>query len=268
MKILLYAIILLSASNPLFPQVNSPLYQASYKNVRVCLDYFYNNEYKNGKRYHYIWEDKENSGFSSLGEIFKQNGADIDSLTVAPSSKNLNKFNIYIIVDPDTPDETAKPNYIELEAIKNITDWVKNGGVLVLMANDSTNCEFTHLNMLAGEFGIHFNEDCQNKVLGKNYEMGKFDSLPDNDLFRGVKKIFIKEMSSLTLSKNAVPVLTRNNMVFMASAEYGKGFIFAVGDPWVYNEYIDNRKLLEDFHNFIAAKNLAGWLLSKTNSNN
>jgi unsaturated rhamnogalacturonyl hydrolase len=237
---------------------------AKYKNRRVGLDYFYNNEFKNSKRYHYIWEDNENSGFSELGKIIKRFGANIDSIPTAPSLNLLKKYNIYIIVDPDTPGETAKPNYIEAGAVKDITRWVKKGGILVLLANDSANCEFTHLNKLAEEFGIHFNEDSENRVSGKNYDMGKFDGLPDHPIFKDVKKIFLKEISTIKLSKNAIPVLKQKGKVFMAASQYGKGFVFAVGDPWLYNEYIDNRKLPEDFDNFRAAENLFGWLLSKT----
>jgi len=54
----------------------------------------------------------------------------------------------------------------------------------------------------------------------------------------------------------------------MASSQYGKGFVFAVGDPWLYNEYIDNRKLPEGFENKKAAENLFEWLLSKSNNKN
>jgi unsaturated rhamnogalacturonyl hydrolase len=235
-----------------------------FKNKRVGLDYFYNNEYKINKRYHYIWEDYENSGFSELGRIIKNYGADIDSIVTAPSLNILNNFNIYIIVDPDTPQEAAKPNYIQAGAIKNISTWVKKGGVLVLMANDSANCEFTHLNKLAEEFGIHFNEESENRVTGKNYDLGKFENLPDHPIFKDVKKIYLKEISTFKLSKNAVPVLKQRGKVFMAASKYGKGFVFAVGDPWLYNEYIDNRKLPEDFDNYKAAENCIKWLLSKT----
>ena len=235
-----------------------------FKNRKVGLDYFYNNEYKNSKRYHYIWEDNENSGFSELGKIIKRFGANIDSIPTAPSLNLLKKYNIYVIVDPDTPGETAKPNYIEEGAVKDITRWVKKGGILVLLANDSANCEFTHLNKLAEEFGIHFNEDSENRVSGKNYDVGMFDGLPDHPIFKDIKKIFLKEISTIKLSKNALPVLKQRGKVFMAASQNGKGFVFAVGDPWLYNEYIDNRKLPEDFDNFRAAENLFGWLLSKT----
>ena len=241
---------------------------AKFKNRRVGLDYFYNNEYKNNKRYHYIWEDHDNSGFSELSKIIKSYGADIDSLITAPTLNILKNFNIYIIVDPDTPEETAKPNYIDPGAVKDITAWVKKGGVLVLLANDSANCEFTHLNKLAEEFGIHFNEDSENRVPGKNYDLGKFDNLPDHPIFKDVKKIYLKEISTIKLNKNALPVLNQRGKVFMAASQYGKGYVFAVGDPWLYNEYIDNRKLPDDFDNFKAAENLFGWLLSKTINKN
>jgi unsaturated rhamnogalacturonyl hydrolase len=236
--------------------------------IKVGLDYYYNNEYKDNKRYHYIWEDKDNSGFSELGNIIKKFGADIDSVVTAPSTKILNKYNIYIIVDPDTPNESSKPNYIDAAAIKDIKAWVKRGGVLLLMANDSANCEFTHLNKLGNEFGIYFKGDSKNRVSGKNYDMGAFNNLPDHIIFKNVKKIFLKEISTIKLSKKAVPVLNQNNQVIMASSQFGKGFVFAVGDPWLYNEYIDNRKLPQGFDNYKAAENLFGWLLSKTNSKN
>jgi unsaturated rhamnogalacturonyl hydrolase len=235
-----------------------------YKNRKVGLDYFFNNEYKDHRRYHYIWEDKENSGFSELGKIIQKAGADVDSVTVNPSVDILNNLDVYIIVDPDTPGEAARPNYIDKKADKIISEWVKKGGVLVLLANDSSNCEFEHLNKLAGIFGLHFNQDSENKVIGKNYDSGKFDELPDHPIFESVKKIFIKEITSISVTKSVKPVLKRNGKVFMASVAYGKGFVFAVGDPWLYNEYIDNRKIPNDFENYKAGENLINWLLSKT----
>jgi ketosteroid isomerase-like protein len=56
-------------------------------------------------------------------------------------------------------------------------------------------------------------------------------------------------------------VLTENGDVIMATASYGKGRVFALGDPWLYNEYVDGKKLPADFDNFNAARDLAAWLL-------
>ena len=50
--------------------------------------------------------------------------------------------------------------------------------------------------------------------------------------FKNVKKIYLKEISTLKLDGKAKPILKRGNDVIMASAKYGKGFVFAVGDPW------------------------------------
>ena len=233
------------------------------KGKSVGLDYYFNNEHRDGKRYHYTWEDAAYSGFSELGNLFKQHGAKIKGIYTAPSKQALDSLSVYIIVDPDIPAENPNPNYISPNDAAVITNWVSAGGTLVLLANDSINCEFKHLNSLSEKFGIKFNEDCWNRVPGKNYDMAKFDNLPSHPLFKDVKKLYLKEISSLSLTKSAKPILSKDNKVFMASASYGKGFVFAVGDPWLYNEYIDNRKLPEDFTNYKAAQNLTEWLLSK-----
>jgi unsaturated rhamnogalacturonyl hydrolase len=52
----------------------------------------------------------------------------------------------------------------------------------------------------------------------------------------------------------------------MAVAKYGKGTVFAVGDPWLYNEYVDGRRLPLEYENFRAANDLARWLLAQTRS--
>jgi unsaturated rhamnogalacturonyl hydrolase len=47
----------------------------------------------------------------------------------------------------------------------------------------------------------------------------------------------------------------------MAIARVGKGTVFAVGDPWFYNEYTDGRKLPADYENYNAARDWVQWLL-------
>lgn len=49
----------------------------------------------------------------------------------------------------------------------------------------------------------------------------------------------------------------------MATAKYGKGAVFAVGDPWLYNEYLDGRKIPVEYENFSAANELVMWLLKQ-----
>ena len=169
---------------------------------------------------------------------------------------------IYIIVDPDTRKETANPNYIESRHIKAITGWVKNGGVLVMLANDSANAELPHLNNLAEKFGIHFNDDLYKHVIDKQFEMGAINVPPNNPVFKTAKKIYLKDIATLKLSFNTKPVLTDSNKVIVAVARYGKGIVFAVGDPWIYNEYTNGRLPSSfGFENDKAAEDITKWLL-------
>jgi lysophospholipase L1-like esterase len=232
----------------------------------VCLDEFYNNEWRNNarwkpERFHYVWEDTTNSGFSVLGSVIVNLGASIDTLCEAPTDQNLNRASVYIIVDPDTPLETEHPNYLEQPAIDAFEKWVRNGGVLLLMGNDKGNVEFEHFNRLAARFGMHFNEDSRNKVTGNAYDMGKFDSFPDHRLFKGVRQIYMKEISTLKVQEPSTALFSDKGDVIIAFARLGKGAVFAVGDPWIYNEYITHRKLPEAYENDKAAENLFRWLL-------
>ena len=90
-----------------------------------------------------------------------------------------------------------------------------------------------------------------------------------NEIFKTAKKLYLKEISTLQLSKTAKPVLTDKGDNIMAVAKVGKGTVFAVGDPWLYNEYVDGRKLPQDFENFKAANDLVKWLITlKANGSN
>lgn len=231
----------------------------------VGLDNWYNRETnaKTGKPFHYLWTDTEFSGYSRWGEIFTGRGATLTTLG-RPDASVLSKIDVYIIVDPDTTTETPKPNYLVPEDIKAIKRWVKKGGVLAILANDAPNCEFTHLNMLMSQFGMTFNHVTLHPVTGTNFEMGASKNLPDHPLFKGVTKIYIKEVSDINLSGKAKTILTENGKVLIAENKYGKGYVFAIGDPWIYNEYIDHDRLPESFENRKAAANFTDLLLGST----
>ncbi len=229
----------------------------------VGLDNWFNREThsKTGQPFHYLWTDTEWSGYSRWGDIFTSRGAVIETIEkpFAPVLKNLD---VYIIVDPDTTSESKSPNYIGPDDIRAIAKWVKKGGVLAVLANDAPNCEFTNLNKLMLKFGMRFNYVTLNPVTGREWEMGALTNLPDHPLFSGVSKIYMKEISDIALSGPARAVLARDGKVLMAEARYGKGYVFAVGDPWIYNEYIDHDLLPESFQNRKAAENLTALLLS------
>ncbi len=233
---------------------------------QVLLDRYFNREYRKNKMgleipYHYIWEDRMNSGFASWGSIFKDQGASIRTLDTAPGQNELSKAGVYIIVDPDTEKETANPHFIQQRDISNIEAWVKKGGVLVIMANDLNNVELDHFNMLASVFGIQFNKDNKNQVTGTAYDMGAITIPSGNPVFPRSKKIFVKEYASLKLSGKAVPLVSHQGDIVMATVNHGKGKVFAIGDPWLYNEYVDGRRLPLSFDNYLAAQELSTWLL-------
>jgi unsaturated rhamnogalacturonyl hydrolase len=231
----------------------------------VGLDNWFNREVnaKTGAPFHYLWTDTAFSGYSQWGRIFTSRGAKLTTLE-KPNADVLSKINIYIIVDPDTTTESKSPNYIMPDDAKAIEQWVKNGGVLALLGNDGPNCEFTHFNQLASLFGMTFNHVTLHPVTGTNFEMGASKNLPDHPLFKGVSKIYIKEVSDINLKGSAKAILTENGKVLMAECKYGKGYVFAIGDPWIYNEYIDHARLPEDFENLKAAHNLTDMLISYT----
>lgn len=230
--------------------------------VNVGLDNWFNNEINRttGLPFHYLWSDTAMSGYSRWGKIFQSKGAILSTIK-RPVPSELSRLDIYIIVDPDTTSENPSPNYIMAEDINSIEEWVKNGGVLIVLANDAPNCEFKHLNQLTSLFGIIFNHVTLHSVIDKNWDMGAFTSFPDHPIFKSVRKIFMKEISSLSLSSFAIPVLSENGNVYIAESKYGKGTVIAVGDPWIYNEYIDHDNLPNDFDNRKAAENLTGYLL-------
>ena len=72
--------------------------------------------------------------------------------------------------------------------------------------------------------------------------------------------MYIKDICTLKLSRKAKSAFTDKGEVIMATAKLGKGTVFAVGDPWFYNEYCNGR-LTPGFDNDKAAQDLAGWLL-------
>lgn len=236
---------------------------------QVVLDYYYNNEWKKDKttgketRWHYTWEDTSFGGYSDLGDIFKREGATIGALETKPNDRNLKDASVYIIVDPDTEKETASPNYMDTEAATAIAKWVQSGGVLVLLTNDTGNSDLQHINILSEKFGIHFNEDSHNRVKNDMFEQGAVMTPEGHEIFGAAKKLYVKEYSSLNVSSPAKTVLKSGENNLMAVAKYGKGTVFALGDPWIYNEYVGGKKMPADFVNYQAAEEWVKWLLKQ-----
>jgi unsaturated rhamnogalacturonyl hydrolase len=239
----------------------------------VVLDDYFNHEIRASKSFkgeevwHYKWNERFDAGFSFWGSQFRSMGAHIAQMSSEPTASGLAKASIYIIVDPDTAEETANPNFVEPRHVKAISDWVKRGGVLVLMGNDGQNAELERFNTLAETFGIRFNKDRKFEVINNDYKMGGIDIPAGNPVFETSKRIFVKEVSTLTLSGKANIVVTAKDNNIIATVRYGKGTVFVIGDPWLYNEYVDGRRLPPEFQNFAASRDLAKWLLRQTRGN-
>ncbi|HYJ37871.1 MAG TPA: glycoside hydrolase family 88 protein [Chitinophagaceae bacterium] len=239
------------------------------KGKTVLLDYYFNNEWRKDitgsqVRFHYTWDDRANSGFNMLGEVFNRYGVKKGILDSRPTAKSLQKASIYLIVDPDTEKETATPHYMQPQDVAVIKDWVKQGGVLLLMSNDSGNAEFKNFNQLPEAFGIHFNEDSKNRVQRDYYPEGEVMVQPQHVIFSQVQKVFIKEFSSLVVNPPATVVLKKGNDNVAAIAKHGKGMVLAIGDPWLYNEYVDGRRLPPEYENYQAAVDLVKWLIKQS----
>ena len=67
-------------------------------------------------------------------------------------------------------------------------------------------------------------------------------------------------MATLNVKAPAKTLLSKEGKNIAATARFGKGRVFVVGDPWLYNEYTDGRKLPSDFDNFKAAEDLVRWI--------
>jgi unsaturated rhamnogalacturonyl hydrolase len=239
------------------------------KGKTILLDRWFNSEKRKDaggqmNYWHYTWEEKSYPGFYAWGNIFKKYGAKLSSLDIAPTSSNLKSASVYIIVDPDHVKDNPTPNYITDADAKTISEWVKAGGVLVLMANDSANCDLTHFNTLAGKFGIRFTDESRNMVKNDVYEQGLVPVTSKGEIF-GPVDMYLKEISLISVKTLARSVLThKEGGVIMATAKYGKGTVFAVGDPWLYNEYTDGRRLPAQYKNYVAAEYLSKWLLQQS----
>jgi unsaturated rhamnogalacturonyl hydrolase len=213
--------------------------------------------------FHYKWDDQSNSGYSLFGRIFRKFGATTETLFTPPSLATLSHAQVYIIVSPDIPVKNPTPHYMRLEDAAEIEKWVMAGGVLMLFENDPANADLEHLNLLSDRFGIHFNNVLRNQVDGNKFEMGKIDVVTGGAIFRDSHTLYMKEICTISTKAPAASLLQDRGDTLMAVAKYGKGTVFAVVDPWLYNEYTDGRKLPPEYDNYAAGKELVRWVLAQ-----
>ena len=209
----------------------------------VAVDGFHNDEPKMPE--HYRWEGASQGGFSELGKTIQALGGELRTVRERLTPAALSGIKIFIIADPDTPAESDHPKYLEPAEIEALDSWVRAGGRLVLLGNDKGNAEFEHFNQLAKRFGIEFLEEKYPRVQGKGILVAR----GTGSIFDEGLTVYLVEIAPLKLTGNARILLEDHGTPVMALADSGKGKVFALGDPWVYNEYIgrnDNRKVAEN----------------------
>jgi len=215
----------------------------------VALDGFHNNESKLPD--HYKWDGVRPGGFSEFGKLLAGLGAQLKTVRERVTPEVLTGVDVFVIVDPNTPARTTDPKYILPDEIAAIEDWVRAGGRLVLLGNDKGNCEFEHFNQLARRFGIEFLDETYPKVKGKGILIASGDAF----IFEGAPEVYMVEIAPLKVSADVKLLLADHGTPIMALAQANRGEVFALGDPWVYNEYIDYK------NNRAVASNLFRYLL-------
>jgi unsaturated rhamnogalacturonyl hydrolase len=219
----------------------------------VAVDGYHNHEAEP----HYRWEGTYPGGFSKAAALLRSMGAELRTLQTEFSADSLRGIDCLIVVDPDTPAETPHPKYISDREARAAAQWVKHGGVLVLLGNNVGNAEFEHLNGLARRFGITFIETTHRNAASS----GKLRiRVPNgNPVFPASLEFYAVDVAPLQVQGPARILLQDGGAAIMALTRHGRGFVFALGDPWFYNEYInmaDNWRLTEAlFRHVLFAKN-------------
>jgi unsaturated rhamnogalacturonyl hydrolase len=234
----------------------------------VLVDAWFNSQQRQNaaghkEYFHYKWSDYSDSGFSLLGHIFASQGATLGTLYEAPTRDRLKDAQFYIIVSPDNPVKNPHPHYVQARDADQVAEWVKQGGVLVLMENDPANADIAHLDLMADRFGIHFDDVLRHHVVGNQFAPGYIPVSGGGPVFQHSHMLYMKDTCAISLKYPAKALLEDKAGIVMATAKYGKGTVVGIVDPWLYNEYTDHRNPLPRQDNYEAGKEFVSWLLKQ-----
>ncbi|QMV18030.1 glycoside hydrolase family 88 protein [Granulicella sp. 5B5] len=235
----------------------------------VLVDGWFNSQMRktpagSAQLFHYKWDDDANSGYSVWGRMFRAYGMRTEVLDHAPTAADLKGVSIYVIVSPDIPALNPNTHYMDEASAAAIEAWVKQGGELVMMENDSEHADQTHLDILSDRFGIHYNAVTRNRELNNDYANTIVPiAAGTGGIFHDAHKALMKETCTITVSGAAKAVLTDKGDTMMAVAHAGHGLVYANVDPWVYNEYTDGRKAPLEEDNFAGGLELTRWLVTE-----
>jgi unsaturated rhamnogalacturonyl hydrolase len=176
---------------------------------------------------------------------------------------NLKGADVYVIASPDNLDKNPHAHFANAEDAAQLAQWVRTGGVLMIMENDTSFADLEHFNAISDQFGIHFNSVLRKHVVGTNWEQGKILIDGHGPIFHHSHTIYVKDVCTITVSEPARDLLDEGDDIFMATAKIGKGTVVAMTDPWLYNEYTDGRKLPATYDNYAAGKEFVRWILEQ-----
>jgi unsaturated rhamnogalacturonyl hydrolase len=213
--------------------------------------------------FHYKWDTQDDPGYSLWGHAFRNFGARTTALYAEPTFENLRQAQVFIIASPDNLDKNPQAHFANAGDAAQIAEWVKAGGVLVIMENDTSFADLTHFNVIPEKFGIHFNSVLRMHVVGTDWAMGKFQLDGDGPIFHHPHTVYVKDVCTISVKPPAVPVYTHDGDIFMAVARYGRGTVYAMVDPWFYDEYTNGLKLPAMYDNYGAGVELARWILEQ-----
>ena len=238
----------------------------------VMLDSWFNSQQRTNSAgqkeyFHYKWNDYSDSGYSLFGSMFVDLGADLATLSMAPTAENLKSAQYYVIVSPDIPAKNPNPHYVQVRDADQVAKWVGGGGVLILMENDPPNADIDHLNRIADRFGIHFNSVLSHHVIGNDFSAGQIAVKGGDPIFRDPHTLYMKDTCTLSLSSPAKSLFKDGGGVVIAMSNFGKGTVVAVVDPWLYNEYTDGRKKPPMQDNYAAGQEFVRWLINQRHVN-
>jgi unsaturated rhamnogalacturonyl hydrolase len=214
--------------------------------------------------FHYKWNDESDSGYSLLGRIFEDHGATLNTLYEAPTVENLRSAQYYIIASPDNESKNPTPHYALPRDGERIATWVRGGGILVMLENDPDNADIEHFNQIADHFGIHFNAVLSHHVIGDDFAAGQFPVAADGQFFHSPHTLYMKDTCTISVTGPAHALVQDRGAIMIATAQYGKGTVLAVVDPWLYNEYTDGRKRPPIHDNFAASREVVAWLIAQS----
>jgi unsaturated rhamnogalacturonyl hydrolase len=217
----------------------------------IALDGYHNNK----KDYpdHYRWEGTDLGGYSQFGDIFRRDGAELRTTHAPFTSSSLAGLDVVIIVAPDLPTTAIDPKYISDSEVDALENWVRQGGRLVMFGNDKGHSEFEHLNRLASRFGVQFIETTYTNSEGKIL----FTVASTNPILGVGLSAFLDKIAPLKLSNSKASILLADGATpLMVLIPYGKGKVVALGDPWLYNEFIetnDNHRMAVNLAHMLRA---------------